>query len=104
MCVDEKQKQEFRDLEKSEYLKQIREFAMARCVPFFWSMQENGKLLACCTMGPSVTSTLASGRSGSRITNAVTASHDPSQAVSLTVPSFFNKYVVMLLDENSAAI
>jgi hypothetical protein len=40
--VDEKQKEGFRELEKSGYLKQVREFAMARCVPFFWSTQEHG--------------------------------------------------------------
>jgi hypothetical protein len=31
------------ELEKSGYLKQVREFAMARCVPFFWSSQELGQ-------------------------------------------------------------
>jgi hypothetical protein len=40
--VDEKQKEGFRELEKSGYLKQVREFAMTRCVPFFWSTQEAG--------------------------------------------------------------
>jgi hypothetical protein len=38
--MDERQKEGFRELEKSGYLKQVREFAMARCVPFFWSTQE----------------------------------------------------------------
>jgi hypothetical protein len=41
--MDEKQKEGFRALEKSGYLKQVREFAMARCVPFFWSSQEPGQ-------------------------------------------------------------
>jgi hypothetical protein len=41
--MDERQKEGFRELEKSGYLKQVREFAMARCVPFFWSTQESGQ-------------------------------------------------------------
>lgn len=41
--MDEKQKAGFRELEKSGYLKQVREFAMARCVPFLWSTQEAGQ-------------------------------------------------------------
>jgi len=38
--MDERQKEGFRELEKSGYLKHVREFAMARSVPFFWSTQE----------------------------------------------------------------
>lgn len=41
--MDEKQKAGFRELEKSGYLKQVREFAMARCVPFLWRTQEAGQ-------------------------------------------------------------
>ena len=40
--MDEKPKEGFRELEKSGYLKQVREFAMATCVPFFWSTQQAG--------------------------------------------------------------
>ena len=43
LCVDENQKAAFRELEKSGYLKPAREFAMARCVPFFWSTQQAGQ-------------------------------------------------------------
>src|SRR5688572_10776555 len=31
------------ELQLGCYLKQIREFAMARCAPFFWSRQEPGQ-------------------------------------------------------------
>jgi hypothetical protein len=41
-------------------LKQIREFAMARCAPFFWSSQESDNRRSCGTTGPSRTSAPAS--------------------------------------------
>ena len=41
--MTEEQKAYLRQLEESGYLKQIREFAMARCAPFFWSSQEQGQ-------------------------------------------------------------
>lgn len=41
--MTEEQKAYLRELEASGYLKQIREFAMARCAPFFWSSQEPGQ-------------------------------------------------------------
>ena len=37
------QKAAFRQLEESGYIPQLRAFAMARCVPFFWGTQEPGK-------------------------------------------------------------
>jgi len=41
--VTEEQKAYLHQLEEVGYLKQIREFAMARCAPFFWSTQEAGQ-------------------------------------------------------------
>jgi hypothetical protein len=41
--MTEEQKAYLRQLEESGYLNQIREFAMARCAPFFWSSQEPGQ-------------------------------------------------------------
>jgi hypothetical protein len=41
--MDGRQKEGSRELEKSGYLRQVREFAMARCVPFFWRGQEAGQ-------------------------------------------------------------
>lgn len=41
--MTEEQKAYLRKLDESGYLNQIREFAMARCAPFFWSSQEHGQ-------------------------------------------------------------
>jgi hypothetical protein len=41
--MNEQQKTYVRKLQESGYLSQLRQFAMARCAPFFWSMQEPGK-------------------------------------------------------------
>ena len=38
-CMNEQQKAGFRRLEESDYLPGLREFAMTRCAPFFWSFQ-----------------------------------------------------------------
>lgn len=40
--MNEEQKEGFRKLEAAGYLNSIREFAMARSAPFFWSSQEKG--------------------------------------------------------------
>src|SRR5687767_2048468 len=40
--MNAQQKAYLAKLEESGYLKQIREFAMARCAPFFWSSKEKG--------------------------------------------------------------
>jgi hypothetical protein len=45
---------------KESELKQIREFAMARCVPFFWSGQESDNRRSCGTTRPSHMSAPAS--------------------------------------------
>ena len=40
--MHEAQKAAFKKLEDSGYLKSIREFAMARCAPFFWTFEPGG--------------------------------------------------------------
>jgi hypothetical protein len=41
--MNEEQKAAFQKLEDSGYLPRLREFAMSKCAPFFWSSQEAGQ-------------------------------------------------------------
>jgi hypothetical protein len=41
--MNEEQRAAFQKLEDSGYLPRLRDFAMSKCAPFFWSSQEAGQ-------------------------------------------------------------